>query len=218
MPGIGARAVIFDLDGTLLDTLPDIARCINSVLEEHGFRPHPADAYRRMIGSGLRTALERALEGQRGTADVVSLTREVDRVYAEDPVSGSRFYSGVPDVLTELSARRVPMSILSNKPDHLVQLVADHFFGPWQFTRIVGHVDGMPRKPDAAAPLAVAEAMGAEPKDVIFLGDSDIDMLTAEAAGMMAVGAGWGFRGSEELSAAGASIVLSEVKELLLLV
>jgi phosphoglycolate phosphatase len=109
------------------------------------------------------------------------------------------------------------MSVLSNKPDMLVQLIAGQFFADWDFIRIQGQIDGIARKPDPEVPLSIAAQMGAEPGEVVFLGDSDIDMLTAVAAGMIPVGAGWGFRGEEELAGAGARLVLHKPSQLLAL-
>lgn len=230
MPDNQIRAVIFDMDGTLLDTLADIAHSINSTLGRHGFPPHPVAAYRTMVGSGMRQSVLRALglddraavgavpERAGGSARVSDdlVTRMVDEVnetYAADPVGRTGFYDGVPEMLNEISSRSVPMAVLSNKPDRLVQIIAGRFLDRWSFTEIRGQRDGFPKKPDPAAAHALAEGLGIEPANILFLGDSDIDILTARRAGMMAVGALWGFRDRAELVQAGADAVVSHPRE-----
>lgn len=215
MPHNQARAVIFDLDGTLLDTLPDIARAINSVLAQEGFPEHPVPAFARMVGSGIRVAVERALDGLAvSDARITDLSERVSRAYAADPVAGSRFYPGMPEVLTELQARDLPLAILSNKPDRLLQIVAERFLADWHFVKIVGQMEGVPKKPAPDVAVHIAHEMGIPPENIVFLGDSDIDMQTALSSGMIPVGAAWGFRGEAELRASGAKIVLERPLEL----
>jgi len=225
MPDNKIHAVIFDMDGTLLNTLADIAHSINSILQQHGFSPHPPDSYRMMVGSGLRLAVARAIEagsGQHGeepAGELIDLmAEEVGAAYAADPASRTSFYDGIAGLLTSLADRGTPMSILSNKPDGLVQLIEREFLSQWSFRGILGARDGSPKKPDPTTALELANRMGADPAEVLFLGDSGIDMMTARQAGMLAVGALWGFRGADELWSAGAVAVVNHPEEILSLV
>lgn len=230
MPDNKTCAVIFDMDGTLLNTLADIAHSINSALQRHGFPTHPTDSYRMMVGFGLRQSVARAIEagkplasdseaGEEVTKELLDLMAvEAQTAYAADPVSRTGFYDGMAGLLTSLADRGVPMAVLSNKPDRLVQLIGQEFLGQWNFRGILGARDGSPRKPDPTTALQLAEKMEAKPAEVLFLGDSDIDMITAGRAGMLAVGALWGFRDADELWAAGAQTVVNHPEEILSIV
>ena len=215
MPENGIGAVIFDLDGTLLDTLADIAYSINSTLERHGLPVHPVDSFRRMVGSGFRNTVEMAVAGGPFEDHIDALASEASRAYADDPVSRTRFYDGIEQLLDALRNQGIPFAVLSNKPDYLVQILAREFFAGHGFTHICGHRDGLPRKPDPTTALHLAGVLGCDPSEVLFLGDTDIDMMTARNAGMKAIGAAWGFRDSEELVAAGAEAVLSCPEEVM---
>ena len=225
MPDNKICAVIFDMDGTLLNTLADIAHSINSALQRHGFPTHPADAYRMMVGSGMRPSVERAIEAGGGESNeevtdqlIDRMVAEVNSAYAADPVSRTGFYDGIAGLLTSLADRGIPMAVLSNKPDILVQLIAREFFSQWNFRGILGVREGFPKKPDPTIALEFAGRMEADRAEVLFLGDSDIDMLTARRAGMLAVGALWGFRDADELWTAGAQEVVNHPEEILSLV
>jgi phosphoglycolate phosphatase len=216
MPDKPVRAVIFDLDGTLLNTLPDIAYSINSRLEANGYATHPADAFKRMVGSGIVTAVRRALAAGNGDAPpgvAEQIAREVNETYARNPAGHTVFYDGMRELLDRLQRHSVPMAVLSNKPHELVVLIADELLGDWEFVGIHGQREGVPKKPDPTVALTLARQMHASPGEVLFLGDSDIDMQTAANAGMVAAGAAWGFRGAEELAMAGASVVVNEPLE-----
>lgn len=223
MPENKIRAVIFDMDGTLLNTLADIAHSINCVLQLHGYQAHPVDSYRVIVGSGLRLTVERAIAAsetsEQATGELIDLmVGEVQSAYAADPVSRTRFYDGMEAVLTALADRGIPMAVLSNKPDELVHLVAHEFLTRWNFREILGQREGSPKKPDPTTALELAEHLETEPAEILFLGDSDIDMITARRADMLAVGALWGFRDADELWTAGAQEVVNHPEEILLLV
>jgi phosphoglycolate phosphatase len=210
------RAAMFDLDGTLLDTLSDIAHAMNGVLGERGLPQHPVNAYRRMVGSGLEMLVRRAVpdEVARSRSVVAKLTEDLREAYAREPVARTRPYEGIPILLEDVRARGIPMAVLSNKADELVQEVVAGFFPPDLFVVVQGMRDDVPPKPDPTSARAIASRMGVEPGEVVYLGDSDIDMHTARNAGMIAVGAGWGFRGETELRDAGAEIVIDAPGEL----
>lgn len=215
------RAVLFDLDGTLLDTLSDIATAMNTALAAHGLPTHPTDAYRHMVGSGAEVLVRRALRGcdddRRLSASddlVASLLSLMKREYASRPVLQTRPYPGIPQAVAELAELSIPLAVLSNKPDELVEPILAEFFARGTFSLARGHMAGLPRKPDPAGARAVASELDVPARNCLYLGDSDVDMHTALNAGMIAVGAAWGFRGGAELIEAGADQVINDPREL----
>ncbi|WP_031388021.1 HAD family hydrolase [Desulfonatronum thiodismutans] len=211
------QGIIFDLDGTLLDTLEDLADAVNTVLTNHHWPTHPLDAYRRFVGNGVTTLIRRAMpederREERRVAEIVSEMREV---YARGWANKTKPYPGIDPLLNALRERGVPMTILSNKPHDATAAMVDHFFPTNLFQLVMGARPDKPRKPDPTTALETSMHLGLPPEAILFLGDSDVDMHTANAAGMTSLGAAWGFRGTEELLAAGARAVLRSPKELL---
>ena len=210
------RAILFDLDGTLLDTLADIAESANQVLAARGCATHPIDAYRDFIGDGVVHLFGRALpEDRRGEEIVAECVSSFRERYAEIWNVRTRPYEGVAELLDAVTARGLKMAILSNKPHAFTRRCADAYFSAWPFQAVLGQRDGVPRKPDPAGALLLAEELGVEPGECVYLGDSGSDMQTAVAAGMYPAGALWGFRTAEELTAAGAKTLLERPGELL---
>ncbi len=204
------HAVLFDLDGTLLNTLEDLAESANSVLAAHGFPVHPIPAYRLFVGEGVRTLLERALpRSARGDSNLVSIcAREMGEEYSRRWSLKTRPYPGISELLQRLSELGVKRAVLSNKPNAFVAEMLEHYFPGLQFDAAFGERAGIPRKPDPAGCKEIASLLGIPPEGFLYLGDSDTDMATARAAGMFPVGALWGFRTQEELLAAGAREVI----------
>jgi phosphoglycolate phosphatase len=192
------RGVIFDLDGTLADSLDDIAAAMNRTLEARGFPRHPVSAYRSFVGDGLRKLVERALPpGAEGAREAVLATYQAD--YAEHMLDATRLFPGIPPVLDALASAGVPVAVLSNKLDVPTRQLVDALCGRWAFRAVVGERPGVPRKPDPTSALALADALGAPPESVAFVGDTGVDMLTARAASMRPVGVLWGFRPADVL-------------------
>ncbi len=212
---MSVRAVLFDLDGTLADTLEDIASAMNRALAASGLPPHPVDAYRRMVGEGAAVLAQRAV-GARADLEVDVLAAYLGG-YDQHLVERTRAYAGVEALLDGLGARRVPMAVLSNKPDPATRAVVEHLFGLARFAVVRGERAGSPRKPDPTAALELARALAATPGEIAFVGDTAIDMRTACAAGMLPVGVRWGFRTEQELRDAGARHMLAEPLDLLTL-
>lgn len=199
------RAVLFDLDGTLLDSLADIGESMNAALVEHGYPSHPIAAYKRMVGDGVAMLTRRALpEGHRDDETIAACARAMRRVYAERWRTETRPYAGIHDLVDELRKRGMVLAVLSNKPDDFTRTVIEHYFGSGRFARVVGERAGIPRKPDPAAALTIARELDVEPADWLYVGDTDTDMRTAVGARMHPVGAAWGFRPVEELTRSGA--------------
>jgi len=199
-------AVVWDLDGTLADTLRDLADATNAVLTEAGFDPHGRDAYRHMVGNGARRLIERAA-GSAPPETVARLLAAFVRRYDADCLRHTAPYPGIPDVLAALRAAGVPMLVVTNKPEAQARRIASSLFGEGAFAAVFGGREGRRPKPDTATTSEALALVGARPERALFVGDSDVDMMTARAAGMAAGGAAWGFRGAAELRRAGADFV-----------
>jgi phosphoglycolate phosphatase len=213
------RAVLFDLDGTLLDTLDDLADSGNLALSQLGFPAHPREAYRYLVGDGVESLVRRALPADRVDAATVSRCSELLRqAYGERWAQKTRPYPGIPELLDALIARGLPMAVLSNKPDHFTRLCVDRLLPRWSFAVVVGARPTLARKPDPAGARAVAAQLGFSPHEILYLGDTNTDMQTAVRAEMYPVGALWGFRTADELRASGARTLIRQPLELLELV
>jgi len=206
---------MFDLDGTLVDTVEDIAAAVNAALAALGFPMRKSEEMHRMVGNGMRNLIVRAVPEGTGPAVVDECAKKATEAYAEKPAVSTRPYPGVEALLDGLEARGVPFSIISNKPDALTRLVVDAVFPGRRFSAVHGERSGVPRKPDPSAALSLAALMGVGPEEVVYLGDSDVDMITAKNAGFLAFGAAWGFRGRKELESAGADRIIERAEELL---
>jgi phosphoglycolate phosphatase len=210
------RAVLFDLDGTLLDTLEDIALAANAVLAGRGFRTHEVDAYRHFVGEGVSMLFRRALPEAEANADLIArCAGEFREEYGRTWNVHTRPYDGVPELLDVLAAARLPQAVLSNKPDEFTQRCVREYLSNWEFRVVLGQREGVPRKPDPAGALEIAAAAGVPPEHFLYLGDSATDMQAALSAGMHPVGALWGFRPLEELQAGGARAIIRRPMELL---
>ncbi|MEP0843401.1 MAG: HAD family hydrolase [Phycisphaerae bacterium] len=208
------HGVIFDLDGTVADTLPDIAAAVNVGLESFGLPPRPTDEVRLMVGEGLPTLCRRAIEGH-PHVPLEELVRRVTTHYAGHRLDQTVPFAGVPELLDGLAARGIPIAILTNKPhEHTVPMV-EALFGRWRFAAVEGYRREDRRKPDPRTALEIVEAMHARPADVLMVGDSKTDMLTALNAGLVPVGVAWGYRPRAELLAAGARHLLDRPEDLL---
>jgi len=212
------KAVLFDVDGTLLDTLEDLADSMNEALRRLGHPTHPIEPYRYYVGDGVETLARRALpptaRDSETVAKCVALMREE---YGKRWANKTAPYDGIPDLLDALTARRVPMAVLSNKPDEMTKLIVARLLRRWRFALVVGARPRVPKKPDPTVAVEIARGLGHPPWEVVYLGDTNTDMQTACAAGMYAVGALWGFRTAEELRASGARMLIKKPMELLTL-
>ncbi|HEX4048857.1 MAG TPA: HAD family hydrolase [Elusimicrobiota bacterium] len=210
------NAVLFDLDGTLLDTLSDIASSANQVRAELGLPPHPREAYGGFLGDGLARLIARAFPPRalRGTGRRAR-TRRFERLYAERCLDETRPYPGIARMLDGIVRRGLPMAVVSNKPQRFARRCVAELLPRWRFAAVRGARPGFPLKPDPAGPLAAARALAARPERIAYLGDTGVDMAAAEAAGMFPVGALWGFRGAAELKRFGARALIRRPQELL---
>lgn len=211
----GFKAVIFDLDGTLLYTLEDLADSLNQVLREEGLPAHDYDAYRFMVGNGLERLVIRALPaGLRIPAHVRPILRKFIELYRDRQVAKTRPYPDIPELLSALAAQGLRLAVLSNKAHPNTLAVVEHFF-PGLFEIVLGMRPEVPAKPDPAGALEIVRFFNMEPVDILYLGDSDVDMKTALAAGLYPLGAAWGYRPVSELKEAGALAVINAPLDML---
>jgi phosphoglycolate phosphatase len=212
----GFKAIIFDLDGTLLDTLADIGDSVNLMLGEYGFPGHTMDDYRRFIGNGIQMLVMRALPIQgRSEEMITACVRRARELYWENWNRKTRPYDGICDLLDHLKKEGWPLAVLSNKPHDFTVRYVNAYFDKWDFKVVMGQNDHFPVKPDPASALDIARQIGLAPESFLFVGDSAVDMRTAAAAGMHAVGAGWGFRGPKELLENGCQALVEYPSEIL---
>ena len=223
--------MLFDLDGTLANTLADLANATNWALAQLGCPTHPVDAYRYMVGDGARQLCARALppDKQSLTDKAIGLMRQHYEAHCFDM---TRLYPGIPGLVSALTERRYRLAVLSNKPDDFTKRMIAHYFdpncsrepqksfvatiGPFHIVR--GQLPNVPLKPDPTAPLQIAQELGIPPTHWLYLGDTNTDMRTARAAGMYAVGVLWGFRDRKELLESGAEALVATPAEALHLV
>lgn len=212
------KAVLFDLDGTLLDTLDDLADSMNASLRRFGFPPNTVDTYRYLVGDGVMNLVSRALPADhRDEATINEVVSAQWEEYSRNWANKTRPYEGIPELLDALQERGVVMCVLSNKPDDFTRLVVQKFLSKWKFAVVRGQDEDTPIKPDPSAANQIALRLGIANTKFLYVGDSNTDMRTANAAGMFAVGASWGFRRRDELLAAGAKALIEQPRELLTL-
>jgi phosphoglycolate phosphatase len=210
--------VVFDLDGTLLNTLDDLADSVNIVLSECGLPTHPVDAYKYFVGDGAAVLMTRVIPEAKLTPELhASCLARFRGVYAAHWAMKTQPYEGITDLLAELSKRGLRMAVLSNKPHDATLACVQEFLKDVKFEVVQGQVEGLARKPDPAGALAVAESMRLAPGQLWYLGDTSTDMQTAVSAGMYPVGVAWGFRTKDELIQHGAQVIIDSPHQLIAL-
>ena len=210
------RAIIFDLDGTLLDSLEDLADSMNAVLARQQFPVHAVDRYRYFVGDGISELVKRVLPEQLRTDSLVADNiRWMSAEYEARWNKKTRPYPGIVELLAALTDAGLRMAVLSNKPDPFTKIMVPALLSGWHFDPILGARPGVPVKPDPQAALEIAVHLAVPPHEILYLGDTATDMRTAKAAGMMAVGVAWGFRPVEELQQHGAQRIIHYPTDLL---
>jgi phosphoglycolate phosphatase len=213
-----SAAVLFDLDGTLLDTLADLAASGNEVLVSHGHPPHPVDAYRGFIGDGMINLVRRIFPPDarpEEEAEAESILAQYRAAYGRHWQDTTEPFHGIPALLDALVAAGIPLGVVSNKAQDFTERCVETFLSKWPWKIIIGHREGIPPKPDPTGALEAAAALAVSPENCYFIGDSDVDMMTARAAGMRAIGVAWGFRPVAELQETGATTILKTPGQLL---
>lgn len=205
-------AIVFDLDGTLIDSLGDIAAAMNEALAACGRPGHAVDDYRAFVGAGVGVLAARALGAAAGAPLQDAVVSAFRGRYAARLLEATRPYPGVAALLDGLRARGVGAAVLTNKPQPAAERLVEALLGAWPWA-VADH--GLPRKPDPAGAREALRALGVAPTRALLVGDSDIDVNTARAAGLRSVGAAWGFRGPDELRAAGADVIVARPEDVL---
>ncbi len=211
------KAVIFDLDGTLADTIASIAWCGNRALARFGLPSFTEAEYKRFVGDGAAMLVRRALlaagDGKLSRFDEVY--QEYRDIFSRDCMYQVKPYEGIVPLLSELKKRGIRIAVLSNKPDADSRHVVEELFGKGYFDHVQGQAEGIPRKPDPAGVYRIMEAFGMRAEDFLYVGDSCVDMRTGKAAGLFTVGVLWGFRDRAELEENHADAVIARPEELL---
>jgi len=210
------KAIIFDLDGTLINSLPDIADSVNYSLREFGFPTHDLDTYRLFIGNGLRNLIIRSLPKDRHSNHIVDLcVKTFNKYYDKNWDLNTRPYPGISEMLDELTKRGIRLAVLSNKPYDFTLRCVSRFLSNWNFEVVLGQSEALPKKPDPSGALEIADRMNFLPSQILYLGDSDVDIQTAIASQMFPVGVLWGYRSMDELKKNGARALIDNPLEVL---
>ena len=210
------KAIIFDLDGTLLNTLEDLADSMNRVLMRMSFPTHPVDAYKHFVGDGIEKLASRVLpETHQNKETAKSCVEEMKREYGAHWRDKTCPYKGIDNMLNALSERSISLNILSNKPDALTLLTVSAFFPAYSFDIVAGAKKEIPKKPDPTSALYIVKALNLSSDQFLYLGDTNTDMETAKNASIFALGALWGFRTASELRTSGAQALLEHPLDIL---
>lgn len=211
------KGIIFDLDGTLLNTINDLANSVNEVMEHYEFPTHDCQAYKLKIGRGFKNLIQRSVpenmrDNEEFLQEAVDLFVKIyDRRYKECTVP----YDGIPELIEQLHKRGIPLAVNSNKRTDYTNALVEKFFSHIPFVAVYGEREGIPKKPNPAAALEIAEIMKLSPEEILYIGDSKTDMETGNNAGMDTVGVDWGFRGRKELEANGGTYIVERPEEIL---
>ena len=211
------RAAIFDMDGTLINSLEDLADSANEALEHYGFPTHTLDKYRYFVGNGARKLIERILPSERAkdSAFVDEILTCYNNCYEGHLTIKTKPYDGIMEMLNALQAKNIPLGICTNKQQFAADYITKELFPAKMFGAVMGDQKGLPRKPNPEKVLKIAAQFKVSPKEVAYLGDTSVDMETAHNAGFLSIGVTWGFRPESELIASGAEIIINNPAELL---
>ncbi len=202
------KAVVFDLDGTLVNSIDDLADSSNAALMELGFPTHEVEKYRYFIGDGMRKLIERILPQEERYDEMIETCHKIfRRIYDENYLNKTAAYEGIYEMLDSLKEKGYKLAVISNKVDVMAKKIVSELFGS-VFDFASGKVDNLPTKPDPTLTLSIMKEMGVKPNECAFVGDSGMDMLTAVNTGALPIGVSWGFRGREELLENGAQYII----------
>lgn len=210
------KAVIFDLDGTLADTLTTIAYFANQALETYGFSAIPKEKYRYMVGNGAKILVQRMLHenGDDSPESFAKVYPLYNQTYDDNFLYLTAPYEGIPEILAKLKDAGVKMAVLSNKPHPTTSKVVKALFGDNTFDLVWGQKEGVPLKPDPAALFGIMKELGVTAEETVYVGDTAADMKTGKSAGAWTVGVLWGFRDEQELRDNHADAIIAKAEEL----
>ncbi|MBN2628602.1 MAG: HAD family hydrolase [Spirochaetales bacterium] len=203
---------MLDLDGTLLNTIGDITDTMGELTDRFGLRRRSEEEYALLVGKGAARLIDDIFPGN---FDRKALLAEYKENLAANSFGRTRPYEGIPELLDFLAARSLPLAVFTNKPHDLSRRICRHYFGENRFTHVAGQKDDLPVKPDPSQGLEIIGAWGIEPQECLYLGDTSVDMETAENAGFLSVGCIWGFRSREELSESGAALLAEQPRDVM---
>lgn len=209
------KLLIFDLDGTLVNSVADLADAANYALKNHGYPIHEEEKYNYFVGDGVWKLLERVLpESDRTNENINALHEDFAQYYNVHYRDKTRPYDGIPEVLEELRRHGYMLAVASNKPDEFTKTIVNYFF-PKTFSYIQGGLDGVPKKPEPQIVFSIMDKLSVSSEECLFIGDTNVDIFTGKNSGIRTVGCLWGFRDYEELYSAGADEIILDPKELL---
>ena len=212
------KLYIFDLDGTLVNSLYDLGESVNTVLARHGWAVHDMEKYRYFVGNGTLKLIERALpDGEKTAERIAEIHEEFAAEYEANLVKHTAPYDGIKELAEELKKRGALLAVASNKPDRFSKEIVETLFGKGFFDKVYGKREGVPTKPDPQIMLDIMKELGVKAEDCIHSGDSNVDVATAHNAGVKCIGCTWGFRTEEELLEAGADYIANSAEDILAL-
>lgn len=210
------KLIIFDLDGTLLNTIADLANATNYALSQLGFGMHPLESYPTFVGNGIRKLFERALPATCNSPEWVEKVRELFiPFYDAHNADDTTIYTGIQELLDELQEKGIKIAVASNKYQSATEKLMHHYFPNISFVSVLGQRDGIPVKPDPSIVHSILQISGTDVADTLYVGDSGVDMQTAKNAGVESIGVTWGFRPIEELEGNGAKHLANSPKDIL---
>lgn len=210
------RLVIFDLDGTLLNTIDDLAASTNYALRQHRYPEHEKSAYPYFVGNGINKLMERAMPvAERTPEKIQELRRDFIHYYSLHSADFTRPYEGIPELLQALHNRAIRLAVASNKYQEGTEELVRHYFNAIPFQAVLGQRAGIPVKPDPAIVNEILSSTGLLPADTLYVGDSGVDMQTALNSGIDPVGVTWGFRTQKELEENGARYIVEHPREII---
>ena len=209
------KACVFDLDGTLINSLEDLAVSVNWALERNGLKPYPVEDYKYFVGDGIYVLIDRVIPKQLQTDELkAKIKADFDLHYDSHNGDHTVIYDGIEEMLAELKARGIKLGVISNKPDEFATEIVHERF-PGMFDLVMGLSDRFPRKPDPSALQYMLETFGVKPEETLYAGDTNVDVRTGKNGGATTIGVMWGFRTLEELTEAGADHIIYHPQELL---
>ena len=209
------KALIFDLDGTLINSLEDITNCANKAISELGFKTHSFEDFKKFVGEGAWNLLKNALPQNTEKEIIDEAYKRYQKYYEQEKFDNTYVYDGIFDLIDFCATQNIKMAVFSNKPHIFTTACVDHFFAKNTFLMTIGQSEETPKKPDPTGALRISKFLEIAPNDIWFVGDTKTDILTAKAASMKSVGCTWGFRSKDELENFGADFIISHPSQLI---
>ena len=206
---------VFDLDGTLVNSIKDLAASTDYALSKNGFPKNPLESYRYFVGDGVPMLIKRALKDNDSPEAEKAVHADFDAYYNKHYADNTQPYAGITELLTVLQQRGIKCAVLSNKPDNFVKIIVSKMFSDFKFSWVQGKADGFPKKPDPTALNFIIRSLGVKKENTLYVGDSNVDIFTGKNAQVQSCGVLWGFRDRDELEKAGAVSIVSKPEEIL---